>query len=231
MELEKTKVKIAKLAKEKNIDVQSAWDILFFDEIILRLSKSKFNNKFVFKGGFYLQSIVGIETRSTMDIDFKLIGNELNNNELKAIFFEICSNEIHDNFKFNILSINDITAETKYGGKTIKIEGRFFNIRKIFGIDIGFSDVVTPYPIKYNYRCSYENDECKILAYPIETIIAEKFETLIAKGTNNSRSKDLFDLYLLSERKYDIETLNAAMVNTFNLRKTKYNNQFIKKFF
>ena len=76
MELGKAKAKVAKLAKRKNIDVQNAWDIFFFDEVLLRLSKSKYHNFFVIKGGFYLQSIVGVETRSTMDIDFKYIGNE-----------------------------------------------------------------------------------------------------------------------------------------------------------
>ena len=94
MELGKVKAKVAKLAKNKNIDVQNAWDIFFFDEVLLRLSKSKYCNSFIIKGGFYLQSIVGVESRSTMDIDFKYVGNELSSEKLKKIFTEICSNEI-----------------------------------------------------------------------------------------------------------------------------------------
>lgn len=222
MELEKAKVLVAKLAKEHKIDVQNAWDILFFDEIILWLSRSNYKNIFVFKGGFYLQSVVGIETRSTMDIDFKLIGNNLDNEKLYEVFNEVCLDKMDSNILFNILSIDDITAETKYGGKTIKLEAKFYNIKKRFGIDIGFGDVVTPNPIEYSYPLSYRKDECKILAYPIETIIAEKFETLISKGTMNSRSKDLYDLYLLNKTSYDVDLLNAAMVNTFNLRNTIY---------
>lgn len=153
MELGKVKARVSKLAKDKNIDVQVAWDIFFFDEVLLRLSKSKYHNSFVIKGGFYLQSIVGVETRSTMDIDFKYIGNNLSKEELEKIFVEICSIDIEDNIKLTVISVNDIAAETKYGGKTISIEARFFNIRKNFGIDIGIGDVVTPHPIEYEYEC------------------------------------------------------------------------------
>ena len=97
MELEKAKVLVAKLAKEHKIDVQNAWDILFFDEIILRLSRSNYKNIFVFKGGFYLQSVVGIETRSIMDIDFKLIGNNLDNEKLYEVFNEVCLDKMDSN--------------------------------------------------------------------------------------------------------------------------------------
>ena len=200
---------------------------LFFDEVLLRLSKSKYHNSFVIKGGFYLQSIVGVETRSTMDIDFKYIGNNLSKEELEKIFVEICSIDIEDNIKLTVTSVNDIAAETKYGGKTISIEARFFNIRKNFGIDIGIGDVVTPHPIEYEYELSYKDDKCTLLAYTIETIIAEKLETLISKGVKNSRSKDLFDLYLLSKQSYDASNLNVAMVNTFNLRGTLYDQDLI----
>ena len=194
---------------------------------MLRLSKSKYHNSFVIKGGFYLQSIVGVETRSTMDIDFKYIGNNLSKEELEKIFVEICSIDIEDNIKLTVTSVNDIAAETKYGGKTISIEARFFNIRKNFGIDIGIGDVVTPHPIEYEYELSYKDDKCTLLAYTIETIIAEKLETLISKGVKNSRSKDLFDLYLLSKQSYDASNLNVAMVNTFNLRGTLYDQDLI----
>ena len=85
MELDRVKAKINKISKENNIDVQAAWDILFFDEFLERLSKSEYKNRFVLKGGFYLQSIVGINSRSTMDIDLKLIGNGLSNDELYKI--------------------------------------------------------------------------------------------------------------------------------------------------
>ena len=227
MELDRVKAKINKISKENNIDVQATWDILFFDEFLERLSKSEYKNRFVLKGGFYLQSIVGINSRSTMDIDLKLIGNGLSNDELYKIFIEICSNN-DKSIILKVLGVSDITAETKYGGKTVKIEAKFYNVKKIFGIDIGFGDVITPYPKNYNYYLKIKDSECDLLSYPIETCIAEKFETLISKGINNSRSKDLLDIYLYSGQKYDSNILNASIINTFNLRGTIYEKSHIE---
>lgn len=227
MELDRVKTKINKISKENNIDVQATWDILFFDEFLERLSKSEYKNRFVLKGGFYLQSIVGINSRSTMDIDLKLIGNGLSNDELYKIFIEICSNN-DNSIILKVLGVSDITAETKYGGKTVKIEAKFYNVKKIFGIDIGFGDVITPYPKNYNYYLKIKDSECDLLSYPIETCIAENFETLISKGVNNSRSKDLLDIYLYSGQKYDSNILNASIINTFNLRGTIYEKSHIE---
>lgn len=227
MELDRVKAKINKISKENNIDVQAAWDILFFDEFLERLSKSEYKNRFVLKGGFYLQSIVGINSRSTMDIDLKLIGNGLSNDELYKIFIEICSNN-DNSIILKVLGVSDITAETKYGGKTVKIEAKFYNVKKIFGIDIGFGDVITPYPKNYNYYLKIKDSKCELFSYPIETCIAEKFETLISKGVNNSRSKDLLDIYLYSGQQYDSLILNASVINTFNLRGTIYDKSHIE---
>lgn len=227
MELDIIKSKVNKVSKENNIDVQAAWDILFFDEFLERLSNSKYKNKFVLKGGFYLQSIVGINSRSTMDIDLKLIGSGLSNEEIYQIIDEIC-NTSDNSIKLKPSSVSDITAETKYGGKTVKIEAKFYNIKKTFGIDIGFGDIITPYPLNYNYYLRFKDIECKLLSYPIETCIAEKFETLISKGVNNSRSKDLLDIYLYSNQQYDSLLLNASIINTFNLRCTKYEKTYIE---
>ena len=218
---------MSKIARENSVSIQTAWDMLFFDEVIYRLSKSRYKSMFIFKGGLYLQSITGIKSRSTMDMDFKLVGSELSIEELIKIFSELCEDESGSNIKFNIKSVSDITAETKYGGKTIKLEASFFNIKKNFGIDVGFGDVVTPYPLNYQYESLINSTTYDILAYPIETIIAEKFETLISKGINNSRSKDLYDIYLLNNMNFNEEILNSAMINTFSLRGTLYDKEFI----
>ena len=228
MELEEIKNKVNKLSRENSIDVQAAWDILFFDEFLERLSKSNYKNRFVLKGGFYLQSIVGTNSRSTMDIDLKLIGSDISNEEIYQIMNEIC--ESHDSsVLLKPINVNDITAETKYGGKTVKIEAKFYNIKKTFGIDIGFGDIVTPYPINYDYYLKFKDSECKLLSYPIETCIAEKFETLISKGVNNSRSKDLLDIYLYNSQEYDAFLLNASIINTFNLRGTSFERNYIEE--
>ncbi|MBQ7276431.1 MAG: histidine phosphatase family protein [Bacilli bacterium] len=227
MELDIIKTKVAKLAKSKNINIQAAWDIFFFEEFLHRLSLSDYSELFVLKGGFYLQSIVGVNIRSTMDLDLKLMGIERSSEELFNIIKGIVQIKTDSNIMFDILSINDILAESKYGGKTIKISAKFYNVKKVFSIDIGFGDIITPYPINYNYQNSISDNNYSLLSYPIETCIAEKFETIVSKGTNNSRSKDLLDICLYQKQEYNIELLNAAMVNTFFIRNTKYDYDYI----
>ncbi|MDE6656127.1 MAG: nucleotidyl transferase AbiEii/AbiGii toxin family protein, partial [Anaeroplasmataceae bacterium] len=227
MELGKVKSKIEKISKDKNIDIQTAWDMFFFENFLYCISQSEYASRFVFKGGFYLQRIVGIESRSTMDIDLKLIGNDLSEPKLKSMMQEICSYK-KENLCFSIKDIQDITAKTKYGGKTVKIEGKFFNIRKVFGVDIGIGDVVTPSPTKYSYPTYFIDEKYEVFAYSIETIIAEKLETLVSLGTNNSRSKDLVDLYLLDKKGFEEDILTAAIINTFHLRGTGYSREHIE---
>lgn len=200
MELEKVKSLINKNAKMNNCSVQTMWDTFFFERFLYRLSVSNYNNIFIFKGGFLLQCIFGISQRSTMDIDFKMVDALLSDEQLFTIFNQICNIDVSDNIEYEIVNIADIRAKTKYGGKTIKINAKFYNVKKMFSIDIGVGDVITPYPIKYKFNSMIFNDSFNILAYPIETVIAEKFETLISKGKNNSRIKDLIDLYLLEKK-------------------------------
>ncbi|MDD4103800.1 MAG: nucleotidyl transferase AbiEii/AbiGii toxin family protein [Bacilli bacterium] len=226
MELGRVKAKIANYAKDKNVDVQVAWDTFFFDEFIHRLSISKYKNDFIFKGGFYLQSILGIETRSTMDIDFKLTKNDVTNDELLRICQEIIDLNTN-NISFSITKIEEIRQASKYGGKTISIVGKFFNITKRFSVDIDFGDIVTPDPIFFEYKNALTDENYEVLSYTIESIIAEKFETLISKGVNNSRSKDLLDLYLLNQKGFDRNLLNCALINTFYSRKTQFDSVYI----
>ncbi len=228
MELGKVKSLIDKFSKEKAIDVQVAWDTFFFEEFLYRLSKSEYSKSFVFKRGFYLQSIVGIDVRSTMDLDLKLMSSTLPDEQLNQIIQDICSIHSDSKIDFKVMNISNIKAKTKYEGRTIKIEGKFYNVRKVFSVDIGFGDVVTPYSILYNYKSLLLDDEYKLYAYPIETIIAEKLETLVSKETNNSRVKDLIDLYLLNNYGFDEDLMTASVINTFHLRQTLFDKDYIK---
>ncbi|MCR4562674.1 MAG: histidine phosphatase family protein [Bacilli bacterium] len=222
MELDRIKAKVRTLSNQEGVDVQIAWDTFFFEGFLRRLSCSPYVKDFVLKGGFFLQSVIGVSARSTMDIDFKFIGKGVPDDELIACFKEICEIENGDGIQLDILGIEEIRAETKYGGKTIKISAKFFNVRKTFGVDVGFGDVVTPCPIEHVFPSSFGGDGYRLLTYPIETALAEKLETLISKGTNNSRIKDLVDMYLYASQGFDPLTFVAATVNTFWLRGTPY---------
>lgn len=220
MGVNKIKTKIDQLAQKNKIANQTLWDMFFFENILYRLSKSQYKNKFIFKGGFLLGSMVGITERTTLDLDLKYIGVDLDENVLLNIFNNICAIKEIDEIDYEILEIKEIIKTKKYSGKQIKIKAKFFNISKIFSIDIAKGDIVTPSPIKYSYRSKINDLEFEIFAYSKETILAEKIETLISKGVNNSRSKDLFDIYLLSKEGYNKDIFNSAIINTFHCRNT-----------
>ena len=129
--------------------------------------------------------------------------------------------DLNDEIKYEVLDITEITKEKKYAGKSVRIKSKYFNIQKIFNIDIAKGDIVTPNPVLYNYKSNITETNFDILAYSKETILAEKIETLISKGEANSRSKDLFDIYLLSKEKYNIDIFNSAIINTFYVRNTE----------
>ena len=122
MELGKTKAKIERYAKENNVDVQVAWDSFFFDEFLHRISLCDYKDKYVFKGGFYLQKVLGVSTRSTMDLDFKYSCVEMSDKILLKEINEICGLNQTSNIVFSCLGIEDIRAEMKYSGKTVRIE-------------------------------------------------------------------------------------------------------------
>jgi len=228
MELGKVKAQIEKYSKENGIDVQVAWDSFLFNELLYRISLSSYKYNYVFKGGFYLQKILGVGTRSTMDLDFKYSGVSMTDYELIKEFEEICALNQASNISFNCSGIEDITADMKYSGKSLRIDARFFNIRKRFSIDIATGDTVTPKPVEYVVSNPFKGESFEIMAYSIESVISEKLETIVSRGVNNSRSKDLLDLYLLRERGYDKAIFNAAVINTFLNRGTPLDKSFVE---
>lgn len=228
MNIEKLKGAVQKTVAKTGVTHQSVYDMYFFERFLFRISKSKHKNNFVFKGGFLLENMMGLSARTTMDIDLKAMKIEMSDNALLAIMKDICNTTTDDEIEYSVLSIEPITAETKYDGKFVKIQAKLKNLKRVFSIDIAQGDIVTPYPQKYIYNSSIDGLSFELFAYTKETIIAEKFETLIAKGMGNSRAKDLFDMYLLMNENIDFKRLNAAIINTFYIRGTAFNLEIIK---
>lgn len=228
MDINKLNGIVKKTAVNMDVPHQNIYDMFFFERFLYRLSLSQYKTNFVIKGGFLLENIVGIKSRTTMDIDLKAVGIILSDNELVTVFANIAETEGNDEITYSVLGISDITGEMSYGGKTVKIEARLTNLKRIFSVDVSQGDVVTPYPQRYTYKSIVDDGEFELLAYTNETIIAEKFETLIAKGKNNSRAKDLFDIHILLKCNIDYDRLNAALINTFYVRGTRFDKESIK---
>lgn len=201
-----------------------------FERILERISISKYNSNFILKGGLLLSAIFGINERSTKDIDTTIIGIDISKTEMVKILNEILNIDLNDGTTFNIVNITDIREESEYGGNKYNIIGKIENIKVQLEIDISTGDKVTPREMKYKYQSIFENKSIIINCYNLETILAEKLETILRRGKFNSRMKDYYDVYYILNNLYDdidILILNNAIKNTFNKRDSiKYLNDY-----
>lgn len=230
MNVDKLSATVRKIASKNDVSHQNVYDMFFFERFLYRISISKYRDSFVLKGGFLLQTTLGISKRTTMDLDLKAISIELEERGLLAIIKEICDAPAEDDVSFRILDISDITAEMKYGGKSVRIQATMKNLRKIFSIDIAKGDVVTPHPLEYSYHSIIDELSFSLLTYSKETVLAEKFDALLSRGMRNSRAKDLLDIHVLLQNEIDFERLDAAIINTFQARGTSLNKDEARAF-
>ena len=214
------------LATRYNITPNEVLQNYMFERILERLSISKYKNKnnFILKGGLLLSSIMGIDTRTTMDMDTCVKGIDLTDAELYEILNEILNINVEDNVKFQITNSEPIRVENEYGGLKYNIIATFDNLKVNLSIDIATGDTITPREIEYNYKMLFEDRELQIMTYNIESIIAEKFQTVISRGILNSRMKDYYDLYyLITYKDFSKEHLKQAITKTFEKRNTNLN--------
>ena len=192
-----------------------------FERILERLSVSKYKNNFILKGGLLLSSIMGIDTRTTMDMDTCIKWINLTDDELYEVLQEILNIDVKDNVSFEINNSKPIREEDTYGGLRYNIVAKFDNIKVNLSIDIATGDLITPREIEYDYKMMFEDRSLTIMTYNIESIIAEKFQTVISRGILNSRMKDYYDLYYLMKYKdFSKQNLKIAIEKTFCKRNT-----------
>lgn len=215
------KDKARNVANETAISIQQVLQNYMFERLLERLSKSKYKENFIIKGGLLLSSIMGINLRTTMDIDTNITGINLNKEELSKILNEVLNMDIGDNVSFKIDKIEDIKQEEYYGGYQFKIIATYENIKVQFHMDISTGDVITPRAIEYKYKKLFDDSYIDILSYNQETIIAEKLQAILERKTQNSRMKDYYDLYFFVNYRWDTinkEILAEAIIRTFATR-------------
>jgi putative abortive infection protein len=214
-----------KVSKEVGLSFNSVMLYYFLESILKKLAGSKYSEQFIFKGGFLLSSVVGIDSRSTVDIDFLLRNMQLSEENIILMLNETLKPEELDDIFYELQSIVPIKEEDQYGGFRANILCKMENIRQIVPLDIATGDVITPHPIDYKYVSSFEEEEIIIKAYPIETMLAEKIQTIYTRGFLNSRNKDYYDLYIIYKLKVkdvNAEILREACRKTFQYRKTEF---------
>ena len=217
--------RINNLSKEMNVHANVLLVSFFFDAFISRLAKSIYADKFVFKGGFYLATLLGVKNRYTADIDFLLRKESMDENRLREIFSDIIATNADDSITFEIADISPIRDEDAYGGFSILLTGHLENVRQSFHVDVATGDPITPTDIEYSYQSLISNETIAFRAYNLETVVAEKLQTILSRGMLNSRCKDYYDIYIINQlqrKNISIPDLKKAFVTTCQYRKTPF---------
>lgn len=209
-----------------NSDIsQKFYQLFYFERILERISISNYRGQIILKGGLLLTSIIGNDERTTKDMDATLKGISLTKNDVEKVFNEILHIDIDDGVSFQIISIKDIRLEDEYGGFRLNILSKLDNNKTYITVELTTGDVITPREMKYNYNSIFEDKKIPIMSYPLETVLAEKFQTIVTRGLFNTRLKDFYDVYILINTKIDDlnrSNLIKAIKNTFKRRETNF---------
>ncbi len=216
------KSRIKNYAKSNNITAQVVLQNYMFERFLERLSKSTYKDKFVVKGGILIASIVGLDTRSTMDLDTTIRNLSLTKDNIVETITEIISINLDDDVIFSIKSVEPIRKDDVYGGYCVKMNAEYETIVTPISIDVSTGDVVTPEPIEYELNCIFDDDvKIKIWGYNIETVLAEKIETILTRGELTSRPRDYYDVYILvTTQQFDKNIFTDALKATAQHRKS-----------
>ena len=192
------------------------------ERFLERVSLSKYRSNLIFKGGLLVSSIVGLDNRSTMDIDTTLKNINLSECDVERIVSEIIAIPVDDGVTFTIKKISNIMDEAEYLGVRVSLDAAFENMHTPVKLNFSTGDVVTPHEIEYSYQLMFEKRSIPIMAYNVETMLAEKLETIITRGTANTRLRDFYDLRILNDT-VDIhyDDLKAAFKATCQRRSSE----------
>ena len=216
---EQLKGKIRNVAKEKNLSSQEILQMYLFERVLERLSKSKYAKNFILKGGFLIASMIGIDERTTMDIDTTVKGLSMDKETIEPIIKEILSIDVNDGIEFEYGKIEPIREEDDYNNFRVCFNAKYGKINNPMKMDITTGDEITPAAVEYKYPTIFGDGEIDVTAYNLETILAEKHETVIRRNIGNTRARDFYDLSAL----YAIykESLNAIVLRDAVKRTSK----------
>ena len=217
------KAKASNLSKKTNLPNKYLIQNFMFEALLKRISKSKYKDKFIIKGGLLLSSIFGVNLRSTMDLDTTIKGLPLDRETITKVINEIINIDVEDNIKLEIENMKNIREEELYSGFKVNLKAEFDGLKTNLMIDITTGEVITYKEVEFKYNTIFDNEIINIMTYNYETIIAEKFESIISRNIDNTRMKDYYDLYMFVNLKWnDInkDTLRKAIINTSKARET-----------
>jgi predicted nucleotidyltransferase component of viral defense system len=211
------KDRIKNMALKNHVPAQAVLQNFMLERLLERISRSKYKDMLILKGGMLIASMVGINNRTTMDMDATLQGYPLSEETLRVSLSEICAIQLDDEIALVLDHIIPIREDDEYGGYRAAIIARYESITTPLKIDITTGDIITPNAIRYAFHSSFENKLIKVWAYNIETILAEKVETILRRSVLNTRPRDFYDVYIIMKtqrkainKKVLITALNAT---------------------
>ncbi len=218
---EQLKGAIRNIAAKKNLRPQEVLQMFLFERVLERLANSNYRNNFILKGGLLISSMLGISERTTMDMDTTVRGISMEKEEIVSVVKEILSVDVDDGIKFMLKTIEPIREDDAYNNFRVHLTAQYGKINAPMKIDITTGDTITPAAVQYSYPLSFEERSIPILAYTLETVLAEKYETIIRRNIGTTRARDFYDLHMLYQYHKDeirMDILKTAVLHTARKR-------------
>lgn len=214
---------VRNLSKKKSADAQILMRNYMMERFLERISLSEYKNQFILKGGMLVAAMVGLDARATMDLDATIKGTNVSVEDVEMIISKIISIPLNDGVLFRIKRISEIMEEADYPGVRVSMETKFDGVITPLKIDISTGDIITPREIKYKFNLMLEDRTIEVWAYNLETVLAEKLETVISRNVTNTRMRDFYDIYILQKlygEQLSKDVLRDALVATAKKRET-----------
>lgn len=215
---------IRNLSKKKSADAQILMRNYMMERFLERISLSEYRDKFILKGGMLVAAMVGLDARSTMDLDATVKGVNVNADDVADLIAGIVSVPIDDGVAFQINKVSEIMDEAEYSGIRVSMTTVFDGVVTPLKIDISTGDAITPKEVRYSFKLMLEDRSIDIWAYNLETVLAEKLETIITRATVNTRMRDFYDIYILEQlhgNMLNAQILHDALLTTARKRETE----------
>ena len=215
------KAVIKNLAKEKNISAALVLQNYMLERFLERVSLSKYRDNYIIKGGFLIASMVGLDSRATMDMDATIKGYPVNEETIRKMVEEIIAIPVPDDITFRFKSIGEIREGDEYTGYRVALSADYEKMAVPLKLDITTGDKITPREVEYRYKLMMEDRNISVMAYNLSTVLAEKLETIVSRGDQNTRPRDYYDVFILTKLQadnIDMQSLGAALTATVEKR-------------
>lgn len=218
---EQLKGTIRNMAQKKNLRAQEVLQMFLFERVLERLANSAYKSNFILKGGLLISSMIGIEERTTMDMDTTVRGIQMEEGEIVRAVKEILAIDVGDGIAFEYQNIEPIREDDAYNNFRVHLRAKYGKIDSPMKIDVTTGDVITPAAVQYEFPMLFDAKTVPVMAYTLETVLAEKYETIIRRNIGTTRARDYYDLHtLFHSRRSEIrpDILKAAVLHTAQKR-------------